>query len=60
LSQHDDLIAYFSKKLEKECLAMKLGIQVYLRPFIVYTDHSAFVWLDILKEANPVYCVLPS
>ena len=59
LSQRDPLgndypIAYFSKKLldrerkyavvEKECLAIKLGVQafsVYLigKPFIVQTDH---------------------
>ena len=60
-------IAYFSKKLlpreerystvEKECLAIKLGIQafrVYLmgRPFVVQTDHHSLVWLDRRKENN--------
>ena len=55
---HDHPIAYFSRKLlpreekystiEKECLAIKLGIQafqVYLlgKPFIVHTDHRALV-----------------
>ena len=72
LSQYDDEgmehpIAYFSKKLlpreerystvEKECLAIKLGIQafkVYLlgRQFEIQTDHRALVWLDRLKEHN--------
>ena len=60
-------IAYFSKQLlpreeqcstvEKECLAIKLGIQaskVYLfgRPFKIQTDHQAPVWLDQLKKNN--------
>ena len=65
LSQYDEQgqehpIAYFSKKLlpreerystiEKECLALKLGIQafrVYLlgRRFKIQTDHRALVWL---------------
>ena len=60
-------VAYFSKKLlpreerystvEKECLAIKLGIQafrVYLmgRPFVVQTDHRSLIWLDRLKENN--------
>ena len=72
LTQKDDEererpIAYFSRKLlsreerystvEKECLAIKLGIEafkVYLlgRHFIVQTDHRALVWLDKLKEKN--------
>ena len=72
LSQCDDEgmehhVAYFSKKLlpreerystvEKECLAIKLGIQafkVYLlgRQFEIQTDHRALVWLDRLKEHN--------
>ena len=72
LSQYDDdgmehPIAYFSKKLlpreerystvEKECLAIKLGIQafkVYLlgRQFEIQTDHRALVWLDRLNEHN--------
>ena len=60
-------IAYFSRKLlprevkystiEKECLAIKLGIEafrVYLlgRTFIVQTDHRSLVWLDKLKDKN--------
>ena len=72
LSQRDPLgndypIAYFSKKLldkerkyavvEKECLAIKLGVQafsVYLigKPFIVQTDHRALQWLQKFKEGN--------
>uniref|UniRef100_A0A1X7SMY3 Reverse transcriptase domain-containing protein n=1 Tax=Amphimedon queenslandica TaxID=400682 RepID=A0A1X7SMY3_AMPQE len=61
----DHPIAYFSKKLlpreerystiEKECLAIKLGIhafKVYLlgKPFQVQTDHRALVWLNNLKD----------
>ena len=73
LSQRDDdgtdyPLAYFSKKLlpreerystiEKECLAIKLGMQnfrVYLlgRPFEVQTDHRSQEWLDRLKTDNP-------
>ena len=73
LSQRDDNgadhpIAYFSRKLlpreerystvEKECLAIKLGVhafRVYLigRHFTVQTDHHALTWLDRLKENNP-------
>ena len=60
-------IAYFSKKLlpreqkystiEKECLAIKLGMQafrVYLlgRVFSVQTDHRALEWLNQLKDSN--------
>ena len=60
-------IAYYSRKLlpreehyavvEKECLAIKLGIQafrVYLlgRPFVVQTDHRSLEWLHRLKENN--------
>lgn len=63
----DHPVAYYSRKflpreqkyatVEKECLAIKLGIQafkVYLlgRPFTVYTDHRALVWLDRLKDNN--------
>ena len=63
----DHPIAYFSKKLlpreqnystvEKECLAIKLGIQtfrVYLlgRPFTIVTDHRSLEWLDRIKENN--------
>ena len=72
LSQRDPLgndypITYFSKKLldrerkyavvEKECLAIKLGVQafsVYLigKPFIIQTDHRALQWLQKFKEGN--------
>ena len=72
LSQRDEKgmdypIAYFSRKLlpretwystiEKECLAIKLGMQnfkVYLlgRPFEVQTDHRSLEWLDRLKSDN--------
>ena len=60
-------IAYYSRKLlpreeryatvEKECLAIKLGIQafrVYLlgRRFLVQTDHRSLEWLHRLKENN--------
>ena len=63
----DHPIAYYSKKLlpreerfstiEKECLAIKEGIQafrVYLlgRPFQIQTDHRALVWLDSMKNEN--------
>ena len=72
LSQKDDEgsdrpMAYFSRKLlqreeiystiEKECLAIKLGVEafkVYLigRPFTIETDHRSLVWLNRLKENN--------
>ena len=72
LSQQDDdgndlPVAYFSRKLlprevrystvEKECLAIKLGIEtfkVYLlgRQFTIQTDHRALMWLNKLKEKN--------
>ena len=73
LSQRDQLgndhpIACYSRKLldrerkyavvEKECLAVKLGIQqafaVYLirKPFVVQTDHRALQWLTMFKEGN--------
>ena len=60
-------VAYFSRKflpreerysaVEKECLAIKLGVQafrVYLlgRPFCIQTDHQCLVWLDRLKDSN--------
>ncbi len=60
-------IAYYSRKLlpreerystvEKECLAVKLGIQAFCayllgRPFRIQTDHRSLVWLDRLKESN--------
>ena len=63
----DHPVAYFSRKLlpreerystvEKECLAVKLGIKafrVYLlgKPFVVQTDHRALQWLDRVKESN--------
>ena len=34
--------------------------RVYLlgKPFIVYTDHHALIWLDRLKEANPGLTIL--
>lgn len=72
LSQRDDKgedhpVAFFSRKLlprevqystiEKECLAIKLGVQafrVYLigRPFVIQTDHRSLTWLDKLKDNN--------
>ena len=72
LSQYDDsgddhTVAYFSHKLqpreesystvEKECLAIKLGVQafrVYVlgRQFTIKTDHRSLEWLDRLKENN--------
>ena len=72
LSQLDDNdqdhpIRYFSRKLlpreqkyatvEKECLAVKLGIQhfaVYLmgKPFRIQTAHPALQWLNNFKEKN--------
>ena len=72
LSQSDDAgmdhpVAYFSRKLlpreqkfstiEKECLAIKLGIEafrVYLlgREFVVQTDHRALQWLHRTKGSN--------
>lgn len=60
-------LGYFSRKLlareenystvEKECLAIKLGVEtfcVYLigRQFEIQTDHRALTWLDRLKETN--------
>ena len=43
--------------MEKECLAIILGIQtfqLYLlgRPFVIQTDHRSLEWLDRLKEKN--------
>ena len=72
LSQVDDAgdehaIAFYSRKLlpreerystiEKECLAIKLGMQafkVYLlgRRFSVQTDHRSLEWLDRIKDNN--------
>ena len=64
---HDHPVAYFSRKLlprevkystvEKECLAIKLGVQafqVYLlgRPFKIQTDHRALQWLDKVKDSH--------
>ena len=63
----DKPVAYFSRKLlpreerystiEKECLAIKLGVQafhVYLvgQPFVIQTDHRSLEWLDRMKGAN--------
>ena len=73
LSQRDEQdaehpVAYYSQKLlpreerystiEKECLAIKLGIhafRVYLlgKPFTIETDHRALEWLDRVKDNNP-------
>ena len=63
----DRPIAYYSRKLlpretrystiEKECLAIKLGIKAfnhYLlgRKFTIQTDHYSLTWLDRMKETN--------
>ena len=63
----DHPVAFFSKKLlpreqrystiEKECLAIKKGIQVFQtylmgRPFTILTDHRSLEWLDRLKDTN--------
>lgn len=63
----DHPVAFFSRKLlpreqrystiEKECLAIRLGIQafrVYLlgHPFCIQTDHRALQSLDRLKDSN--------
>ena len=60
-------VTYFSKKLlpreerystiEKECLAVKLGIEAFRfylmgRTFTVQTDHHTLLWLDRLKDTN--------
>ena len=72
LAQVDDQgeehpVAYFSRKLlprethystvEKECLAIKLGVQafrVYLlgQSFVVQTDHRCLEWLDRLNTTT--------
>ena len=64
---YDHPVAYFSRKLlpwelkyatiEKECLAIKLGIeefQVYLlgKEFTIQTDHRALQWLASFKDNN--------
>lgn len=64
---HDHPVAFFSRKLlpreerystvEKECLAIKLGMQafkVYLvgKPLCVQKDYRGLVWLDKLKDKN--------
>ena len=64
---YDHPVAYFSRKLlpreqkyatiEKECLAIKLGIeafQVYLlgKEFTIQTDHRALQWLTRFKDNN--------
>ena len=63
----DRPVANFSRKflpreerystIEKECLAIKLGVQafhVYLmgRPFVIQTDHRSLEWLDRMKGTN--------
>ena len=63
----DHPVAYFSRKLlpreekfstvEKECLAIKLGVQafhVYLMgcTFKVQTDHRSLEWLNRVKDTN--------
>ncbi len=63
----DRPIAFFSRKflpreerystVEKECLAIKLGVEafkVYLigKKFTVQTDHRSLIWLNKLKEKN--------
>ena len=60
----DQPLAYFSRKLlpreewysiiEKECLAIRLGVQachVYLvgRTFVIQRDHRSLEWLDRMK-----------
>ncbi|XP_065901363.1 uncharacterized protein [Dysidea avara] len=64
---HDHPVSFFSKKLlpreqrfstvEKECLAVKLGIEafeVYLlgRQFVIQTDHRALQWLTKFRNHN--------
>ena len=64
---HEHPVAYWSRKLlprehtysttEKECLAIKLGVnvfRVYLlgRPFCIETDHRSLVWMERLKHTN--------
>jgi len=64
---YDNPVAFFSRKLllreqrfstvEKECLAVKLGVeafQVYLlgRKFVIQTDHRALQWLTKFKNHN--------
>ena len=64
---NDHPVAFFSKKLlpreekyatiEKECLAVKLGIQAFKtylsgRHFVIETDHRALEWLDRIKDSN--------
>ena len=46
--------------IEKECLAIKLGIEafrVYLlgRRFMIKTDHRSLIWMERLKSTN--YCL---
>ena len=63
----DHPVAYFSRKLlpweeryptiEKECLAIKLGVQAFHvclmgRPFLIQTDHRSLEWLNRLKDTN--------
>ena len=65
-NDQDHPIGYFSRKLlpgeqkyatvEKECLAVKLGIQLcclpYGKPFRIQTHHRALQWLNNFKEKN--------
>ena len=72
LSQVDDAdqehsVAFYSQNflaqekryvtVEKECLAIKLGVQAFKtyllgRKFVVQTDHHALTWLHRLKKNN--------
>ena len=60
-------VSYFSKKflpreekysaIEKECLAVKLGVQAFRthllgREFVVVTDHRALEWLERMRKDN--------
>ena len=43
--------------IEKECLAIKLGVSVFRiyllgRPFRIETDHRSLVWIKRLKHTN--------
>ena len=64
---YDHPVAYFSRKLlsreqkystiEKECLAIKLGVQAFQtyllgQEFVIQTDHQALQWLTKFKDSN--------
>ena len=64
---YDHPVAYFSRKLlsreqkystiEKECLAIKLGVQAFQtyllgQEFVIQTDHWALQWLTKFKDSN--------